>query len=84
MLELALCFHHAVQDDHAKISAAISRLCDLTRGGDYANYVDIAQFMAAMPLNRASTAQWLDSEQQNRSRWRSLVTARQTYRDARH
>ncbi|MET9572445.1 ATP/GTP-binding protein [Streptomyces virginiae] len=83
-LELALCFHHAVQDDHAKISAAISRLRDLTRGGDYAYYIDIAQFMAAMPLNRASAAQWLDSEQETRSRWRSLVTARQAYLDARH
>ncbi|MFK0016923.1 hypothetical protein [Streptomyces sp. NPDC091027] len=48
-LQLALCLHHAVQDDHAKISAAISRLRDLTRDGDYAYYVDIAHFMAAMP-----------------------------------
>ncbi|MFJ9598041.1 ATP/GTP-binding protein [Streptomyces virginiae] len=83
-LELALCFHHAVQDDHAKISTAISRLRDLTRDGDYAYYADIAHFMAAMPISRASATQWLDGEQQTRSRWRSLVTTRQTYLDARH
>ncbi|MFK0017058.1 hypothetical protein [Streptomyces sp. NPDC091027] len=67
-----------------RFSAAISRLRDLTRGGDYAYYVDIAHFMADMPLNRASAAHWLDGEQQTRSRWRSLVTARQAYLDARH
>ncbi|MFJ3861543.1 hypothetical protein ACIPRL_35620 [Streptomyces sp. NPDC090085] len=67
-----------------RFSAAISRLRDLTRGGDYACYVDIAHFMADMPLNRASAAHWLDGEQQTRSRWRSLVTARQAYLDARH
>lgn len=82
-LELAVCFHHAVQDDHHKIRAAISRLRDLTRGGDYAYYVDIAQFMADMPLDQASGARWLDSERHTRNRWRDLVIARQAYLGAR-
>ncbi|MFD5098916.1 ATP/GTP-binding protein [Streptomyces albidochromogenes] len=83
VLELALCFHHAVQNDHEKISAAMSRLRDLTRSGDYAYYVDIAQFMADMPLDQASGVRWLDSEQHTRNRWRGLVTARQAHLPAR-
>ncbi|KUH35299.1 hypothetical protein [Streptomyces kanasensis] len=82
-LELAVCFHHAVRDDHHKIRAAISRLRDLTRGGDYAYYVDIAQFMADIPLDQASGARWLDSERHTRNRWRDLVIARQAYLDTR-
>lgn len=78
-LELAMCFHHAVQNDHDKINAAISRLRHLTRGGDYTYYVEIAQFMADIPPDRASGARWLDSEQHTRSRWRDLVTTRQTH-----
>ncbi|MFE1452716.1 ATP/GTP-binding protein [Streptomyces olivaceoviridis] len=82
-LELAVCFHHAIRDDHHKVSAAISRLRDLTHSGDYAYYVDIAQFMADVPLDQASGARWLDSERQTRSRWRGLVIARQAYLDTR-
>ncbi|MDX3319785.1 restriction endonuclease [Streptomyces sp. ME03-5684b] len=33
VLELALCFHHAVRDDHVGADAGIARLRDLTRGG---------------------------------------------------
>ncbi len=82
-LGLAVCFHHAVQDDHHKISAAISRLRDLTHSGDYAYYVDIAQFMADRSLDHASGARWLDSERHTRNRWRGLVIARQAYLDTR-
>lgn len=78
-LELALCFHHAVQNDYDKLSAAISRLQNLTRGGDYAYYVDIAHFMADRSLSGDSAARWLDGEQPTRSRWRTLVTARREY-----
>ncbi|MGW0538153.1 ATP/GTP-binding protein [Streptomyces sp. NPDC003032] len=78
-LELALCFHHAVQDDHDKISAAISRLRALTRGADYAYYADIAHFMAALPLPEPSTTRWLTGEADVRSAWRGLVQARQEY-----
>ncbi|MDX3762955.1 hypothetical protein [Streptomyces sp. AK02-04a] len=46
--------------------------------------VDIAQFMADMPVDQASGVQWLDSEQHTRSRWRGLVTARQAHPHAGH
>ncbi|MEU8843439.1 ATP/GTP-binding protein [Streptomyces roseus] len=82
-LELAVCFHHAVQDDHDKISAAISRLRTLARGGDYAYYVDIAHFMADLTLAQTSGPRWLDSEQHTRDRWRGLVIARQEHLQAR-
>ncbi|MDH2390621.1 hypothetical protein QCN29_17845 [Streptomyces sp. HNM0663] len=82
-LELALCFHHAVQDEREKVTAAVSRLRDLARGGDYVYYVDVAQFMAGVPLDQASGARWLDSEQRTRDRWRGLVIARRACVDAR-
>jgi hypothetical protein len=56
---------------------------DLTRGGDYAYYADIAHFMAGLLFDQASEARCLDSEQHPRSRWRSLVNARQTHLAAR-
>ncbi|MFF8644387.1 hypothetical protein [Streptomyces sp. NPDC015345] len=76
---MALCFHHSVQDDHDKISAAICRLRALTRGGDYAYYADIAHFMAALPLPEPSISRWLTSEADVRSAWRGLVQARQDH-----
>ncbi|WP_189749483.1 ATP/GTP-binding protein [Streptomyces tendae] len=79
VLELALCFHHAVRDDHAGADAGIARLRDLTRGGDYAYYADIAQFMLGRPAGQASAVRWLDDEQHTRDRWRALVTARQAH-----
>lgn len=78
-LELAVCFHHAVHNDHDKIHAAISRLRHLTRGGDHAYYVDIAHFMAALPLPEPSTIRWTTSEDDVRSAWRELVQARQEH-----
>jgi hypothetical protein len=49
-LQLALCFHHAVTDNRSDLWVAISRLYDMTSGGDYAYYTDIAHFMADLPL----------------------------------
>ncbi|AYG77959.1 hypothetical protein DWB77_07526 [Streptomyces hundungensis] len=76
-LELALAFHHAVHDDRDGVTAALSRLHDLTQGGDRAYYSDIARFMADLPLAEpGSGARWLDGQQVTRDRWRALVTAR--------
>ncbi|MFB7852708.1 hypothetical protein ACFC34_37635 [Streptomyces sp. NPDC056053] len=82
MAHLAECFHHAVRNDHTRAGAAISRLRDLTRD-HYTYYVDIAQFMADVPLDQVSGTRWLDSEQHTRDRWRSLVTARQAHHSGR-
>ncbi|MEV0495835.1 hypothetical protein [Streptomyces atratus] len=80
-LELALCFHHAVLGRHDKVAGSISRLRELTHSGDYSFYVDIAHFMADLPLpvEAGSQARWLDGERQTRERWRSLVTSRREY-----
>ncbi|MFD3621648.1 ATP/GTP-binding protein [Streptomyces sp. NPDC058676] len=75
-LELAVSFHHAVRGAHDELAAAISRLRDLTQSGNYAYYVDIAHFMADLPLNTPSPARWLDGDQATRQRWRALVTNR--------
>jgi hypothetical protein len=79
ILELALAFHHAVHGNQEQVTASISRLRDLTRGGDYAYYTDIAHFMAGLPLDEPSPARWIDGEQPTRQRWRELVTARREY-----
>ncbi|MFD5399286.1 hypothetical protein ACFWJW_34395 [Streptomyces sp. NPDC127097] len=42
-LELALCFHHAVRDDHEGIAANIGRLRELTISGDYAYYTYVSE-----------------------------------------
>ncbi|TQK42344.1 hypothetical protein FBY35_3736 [Streptomyces sp. SLBN-118] len=76
ILELALCFHHAVVGADDDVTAAISRLRDLTRSGDYA---DIAHFMADLPHDSPSPAQWLNGEQATRQRWRDLVAARRDH-----
>jgi hypothetical protein len=78
-LELALCFHHAVHDARNELAASISRLRGLTQGGDYAYYVDIAHFMASLPLQDPSPARWLDGQQPTRQRWHALVTARRNH-----
>ncbi|MGW7134028.1 ATP/GTP-binding protein [Streptomyces bobili] len=78
-IELACAFHQAVLDDHSALHATITRLRQQTSADDHAYFVDIAQFMADMPLDHASGARWLDSEQDTRSRWRGLVVARQAH-----
>ncbi|WP_030019404.1 hypothetical protein [Streptomyces monomycini] len=80
-LDLALAFHHAVVNNRTALGADIARLREATRGGDYAYYVDIAHFMADLPLAEqdASSAQWLDGAQTARTRWKALVTARREH-----
>ncbi|MFH8760220.1 ATP/GTP-binding protein [Streptomyces atroolivaceus] len=78
-LELALAFHHAVRADQPAIVTSISRLRELTRQDYYAYYVDIAHFMAALPLRSPSTTRWIDGLEATRTRWRALVTARRQH-----
>ncbi|MEU8692837.1 hypothetical protein [Streptomyces sp. NPDC048665] len=76
-LELAAAFHQAVLDETDAHAATLTRLREQAQNGDYAYYVDIASFMAGLPLPADHTApQWLDGEQATRDRWRTLVTAR--------
>jgi hypothetical protein len=74
-LDLALAFHHAVRNDQDQV-AAIARLRENTRGGDFAYYSDIAVFMADMAPAHPSGARWVDGEPATRQRWQALVTAR--------
>ena len=69
-----------VDDAHA----TLARLREQTSDEDHAYFVDIAQFMADMPVDQASGVRWLDSEQHTRSRWRGLVIARQGHLHAGH
>ncbi|AXK36500.1 ATP/GTP-binding protein [Streptomyces armeniacus] len=78
-LELVLCFHHAVLDNQTELAAALARLRELTRGGDYAYYTDIAHFMAALPVEPSTRARWLDGEDPTRRRWRALVNNRRQH-----
>ncbi|GGV47608.1 ATP/GTP-binding protein [Kitasatospora herbaricolor] len=78
-LELALAFHHAVQGDEEQLAATVGRLRELSGDGDYAYYVDIAHFMADLPLPESSPARWIDGEDTTRQRWRSLVTDRREH-----
>lgn len=76
-LELALAFHQAVLDDRTGLSATVSRLRELTRDGDYAYYIDIAHFMAGLPLPAQHTPpRWLDGEETTRERWHALAEVR--------
>jgi hypothetical protein len=74
------CLPPSVLENRDGLSSTISRLRELTQDGDYAYYVDIAFFIADLPLPAARTApQWLDVEQATRERWRELVTARRDF-----
>ncbi|MEV7501637.1 ATP/GTP-binding protein [Streptomyces sp. NPDC093018] len=76
-LHLAVCFHHAVLDTQGRLMEEIARLREVTQNGDYAYYVEIAHFMAGLPLpEHTARAQWIDGEQQTRERWQSLVATR--------
>ncbi|MFH8616824.1 ATP/GTP-binding protein [Streptomyces sp. NPDC017979] len=76
-LQLALCFHHAVLDDGEGVAAGIVRLRELTQNDNYAYYVEIAHFMADLPLPaQAGRARWTDGAQRTRQRWRELVLLR--------
>jgi hypothetical protein len=78
-LELALCFHHAVLEQRDELAASVSRLRNLSQGGDYAYYADIAHFMADLPLQTPSPARWLDGQRPTRQRWHVLVTGRRDH-----
>ncbi|MFF5506509.1 hypothetical protein [Streptomyces roseolus] len=75
ILELVVCFHHAVLGDDQGITDTTARLRDLTEGGDYAYYTDIAHFMVGLPLPQPSTIRWTRTEADVRSAWRGLVQA---------
>ncbi|MEU9859225.1 hypothetical protein [Streptomyces sp. NPDC047974] len=75
ILELVVCFHQAVVGDDQGITDTITRLRDLTDGGGYAYYTDIAAFMADRPVP-SSSARWIDDEATVRGRWRQLVITR--------
>ncbi|MFE4018488.1 ATP/GTP-binding protein [Streptomyces sp. NPDC059101] len=75
-LELAICFHHAVLGDTEQLATGLERMRQVTTGGDYAYYSDIAHFMAGLPLPDGSQARWLDGEDVTRGRWHHLVTTR--------
>ncbi|MEV7617074.1 ATP/GTP-binding protein [Streptomyces sp. NPDC089799] len=78
-VELATAFHHAVRDEHQDLAGAIDRLRELTTSGDFAYFVDIAHFMAGLPRPAGSTTQWAADEAHVRSRWHTLVQARQDF-----
>ncbi|MFJ9566004.1 hypothetical protein ACIRQQ_38965 [Streptomyces fuscichromogenes] len=67
-LELAAAFHQAVLDDDA-LAVVLSLLHEQTRNGDYAYYTDIAHFMAGLPLETPSPAEWIDGVEPTRQRW---------------
>ncbi|MFJ9250702.1 hypothetical protein [Streptomyces sp. NPDC101776] len=79
-IELAGAFHQAVLDDHTALNATLTRLREETSDEDHAYFVDIAHFMAGLPLPAEHTApRWLDGGQATRGRWRDLVTARRDF-----
>ncbi|MFF7986961.1 ATP/GTP-binding protein [Streptomyces sp. NPDC007901] len=83
-LELAGAFHQAVLDDRIALNATLIRLREQTSDEDHAYFVDIAHFMAGLPLPADHTApQWLDGEPATRARWHNLVTARRDFLHAR-
>ncbi|MFJ9026830.1 ATP/GTP-binding protein [Streptomyces sp. NPDC102259] len=76
-IELAGAFHQAVLDDHTAWNATLTRLREQTSAEEHAYFVDIAHFMAGLPLPAGHhPPAWLDGEQATRDRWRQLVTAR--------
>ncbi|MDV9171987.1 ATP/GTP-binding protein [Streptomyces sp. W16] len=80
-LELTLGFHYAVCGSLSQVEDVLARLQVLTRGGDYAYYIDLVSFMADLPLSygHLNPPLWLDGETATRARWRSLVTARREW-----
>ncbi|MEU1091553.1 hypothetical protein ACFYPN_33325 [Streptomyces sp. NPDC005576] len=74
-IELAAAFHQAVLDDHTALAATLDRLRETT-SQEHTYFVDIAHFMAGLPLTTPTTAQWLDGPETTRHRWRTLVTDR--------
>lgn len=65
-----------VQDSCAANDCGDRPPAENTRGGDYAYCIDIAHFMAGLPVGVASTARRVDGEPAARQQWHALVTAR--------
>ncbi|MGW8330268.1 ATP/GTP-binding protein [Streptomyces sp. NPDC055897] len=78
-VELGLALHHSVRGAEDDLAATIGRLQELTTGGDFRFFVDIAHFMAGLPLPGPSATRWTSSEERVRSAWRGLVHARQQH-----
>ncbi|MFF8868044.1 ATP/GTP-binding protein [Streptomyces sp. NPDC015139] len=78
-VELATAFHHAVCGEDQDLAATIDRLRALTASGDFAYFVDVAHFMAGLPLPGLSAVRWTKSEEHVRSAWRGLVQDRQQH-----
>ncbi|MFF5491543.1 ATP/GTP-binding protein [Streptomyces virginiae] len=76
LLELAVVFHHAVRGDEAEVREALDRLAELTAGGDYAYYLDIAHHLAGQVLPAPTSVHWAGDADAVPARWRTLVTAR--------
>ncbi|MFE2422185.1 hypothetical protein [Streptomyces hokutonensis] len=77
LLELAVCFHHAVRGDDGPLAAAIHRLRRITNDGDHAYLADIACFMDNRPITPGGhPVRWLENEETIRRRWRGFVTDR--------
>ncbi|MEV7417709.1 ATP/GTP-binding protein [Streptomyces sp. NPDC089919] len=76
VLELVLALHHAAAAEPDKVRAVVDRLRNLAEHGDYAYYVDVAHFMAGLPLAVSPTT-WLDGPDAVRARWKQLVEDRQ-------
>ncbi|WP_435059753.1 ATP/GTP-binding protein [Streptomyces sp. bgisy060] len=76
LLELAVVFHHAVRSDEAEVREALNRLAELTAGGDYAYYLDIAHHMVGLALSAPTSVRWSGEADAVPARWRALVTAR--------
>ncbi|WP_159400023.1 hypothetical protein [Streptomyces griseochromogenes] len=69
-MELATAFHHAVRGEHQDLAATIGRLRELTVSGDFAYFVDVAHFMAGLPLPGPSAIRWTEREEHVRwSAW---------------
>ncbi|MEV5982810.1 ATP/GTP-binding protein [Streptomyces sp. NPDC052114] len=78
-LELALAFHHAIRDDHQNLTATLDQLHELTAGGDFAYFTDIAAAMGNLPHPPRPTVHWIDDPDTVRSRWHTLVLDRRTH-----
>ena len=79
LLETALAFHHVVRGAQDDLTATIDRLGEATANGDFAYYVPIVTAMGGRPQPDGTAIQWLDDEHTVRTRWRTLVTARQDH-----
>ncbi|MFE3687622.1 ATP/GTP-binding protein [Streptomyces sp. NPDC059095] len=78
-LELVLAFHHTVRGAPDGVTASLTRLHEITSGGDYAYYADIVRFMAGLPLPGPSAIRWLEDDDVVRDRWHRLVRERQAH-----